>query len=337
VRPNAGLVTRRTSGYVDGLMSGATWGVVAVLLPGPGQLPGASLLATSVAVAALFDAAAAFFLLVRSGAAGSLGAVVRLLASRRVLAVGVCSILGGPLFMGGYIAAVILAGPADALTATATYPVIGAILARVLLRQRLHRVAWLGVTVTAAGAALITVDASGSEDGVNVLVGVAVALGAAAAVAMEGIVATRAMVGLDTNVVMAVRELLSAILFGVVLLVVPSGIATAGALVTDTRLIVPIVCGGVIGGYSYAIWYRSIRTIGVARAMALNISYAVWGALFAWSVRDASATLMAATGCVVVTVGAVLTILSGRPPTTDAPSTSVDPLPAPAAAPGLAT
>ena len=153
-------------------------------------------------------------LLLRSAVAGSLVGVVRLLASRRVLAVGVCSVLGGPLFMGGYIAAVILAGPSDALTATATYPVIGAILARVLLRQRLHRVAWLGVTVTAAGAALITVDASGSDDSVKVLVGIGVALAAAAAVALEGIVATRAMVGLDTNTVMAVRELLSAIMFG---------------------------------------------------------------------------------------------------------------------------
>jgi drug/metabolite transporter (DMT)-like permease len=337
VRPNSGLVTRRTSGYVDGLVSGATWGAVAVLLPGPGQLPDASLPATSVAVAALFDTAAAVFLLFRSAVAGSLVGVMRLLASRRVLAVGVCSVLGGPLFMGGYIAAVILAGPSDALTATATYPVIGAILARVLLRQRLHRVAWLGVTVTAAGAALITADASGSDDSVNVLVGVGVALAAAAAVALEGIVATRAMVGLDTNTVMAVRELLSAIMFGVVLLVVPTGIATAGMVVTDTRLIVPVVCAGVIGGYSYAIWYRSIRTIGVARAMALNISYALWGAFLAWSVRDAPPTLLAVTGCAVVTSGAVLTILSGRFGPADAPATSVDPPPAAAAAPGLAT
>jgi drug/metabolite transporter (DMT)-like permease len=320
VRPNSGLVTRRTSGYVDGLVSGATWGAVAVLLPGPGQLPDASLPATSVAVAALFDTAAAVFLLFRSAVAGSLVGVMRLLASRRVLAVGVCSVLGGPLFMGGYIAAVILAGPSDALTATATYPVIGAILARVLLRQRLHRVAWLGVTVTAAGAALITADASGSDDSVNVLVGVGVALAAAAAVALEGIVATRAMVGLDTNTVMAVRELLSAIMFGVVLLVVPT-----------------VVCAGVIGGYSYAIWYRSIRTIGVARAMALNISYALWGAFLAWSVRDAPPTLLAVTGCAVVTSGAVLTILSGRFGPADAPATSVDPPPAAAAAPGLAT
>src|SRR3954471_19349081 len=179
----------RTSGYIDGLLSGATWGVVAVLLPGPERLAGASLPATATAVAALFDAAAAVFLLARSAVAGSLADVVRVLGSRRALAVGACSLLGGPLFMGGYIAAVILAGPSDALTATATYPVIGAILARLFLRQRLHRVAWLGVTVTAAGAALITVDAGGSDDSVNVLVGVGVALTAAAAVASEGIVA----------------------------------------------------------------------------------------------------------------------------------------------------
>ena len=35
--------------------------------------------------------------------------------------------------MGGYIAAVILAGPSVALTATATYPVLGAVLALVAM------------------------------------------------------------------------------------------------------------------------------------------------------------------------------------------------------------
>jgi drug/metabolite transporter (DMT)-like permease len=309
----------RTSGYVDGLLSGATWGVVAILLPGSAALSGASLPAMTVAVAALFDTAAAFFLLVRAGVAGSLVDIVRVLASRRALAVAVCSVLGGPLFMGGYIAAVILAGPSDALTATATYPVIGAVLARFLLGQRLDRVGWLGVTITAVGAALIAVDASGSDNGVHVLVGVGVALAAAAAVALEGVVATRAMVGLDPNTVMAVRQVLSAVMFGVILLAVPDGITTLRGVLADTGLLVPVVCAGMIGGYSYAIWYRSIRKIGVARAMALNISYAAWGAVFAWVLRDASLTTAAAVGCAAVTAGAVLTILSGRPdPTCEA-------------------
>ena len=323
----------RKSGYVDGLVSGATWGVVAVLLPGADQLSGASLLAMSVAVAAICDSAAALFLLVRSGVAGSLADVARVLTSRRVLAIGACSVLGGPLFMGGYIAAVILAVPSDALTATATYPVIGAILARFLLRQQLDRIGWLGVIVTVVGATLIAVDASGSDNSVRVLVGVGVALAAAAAVALEGIVATRAMVGLDTNTVMAVQKVLSAVMFGLVLLVIPGGIATTGGVMANTGLIVPIVCAGMIAGYSYVAWYRSIRKIGVARAMALNISYAMWGAVLAWGLRHAPLTLLALTGCAVVTAGAVVTILSGRDESTCAPSTSAGPLPASAAAP----
>ena len=131
----------RWSGHADGLLSGATWGVVAILLPTAGQLPSASLPATSVAVAAIFDAAAVVFLLTRSGIAD----VVKVLASRRALAVGLCACSEARCSWAGTSRRCMLAGPADALTATATYPVLGAILARLLLRQRLDRVGWLGV------------------------------------------------------------------------------------------------------------------------------------------------------------------------------------------------
>lgn len=67
---------------------------------------------------------------------------------------------------------------------------------------------------------------------------------AATAVAVEGIVATWVMVGLDANTVMAVRQLLSAVMFGLVLLVVPSGIATARTVMASAELIAPIVCAG---------------------------------------------------------------------------------------------
>jgi len=131
---------------------------------------------------------------------------------------------------------------------------------------------------------------------------------------------------------MAVQKLLSAIMFGLVLLVIPGGIATVGSVMAIAGLIVPIACAGVIAAYSYVVWYRSIREIGVARAMALNISYAMWGAVLAWILHDAPLTLLALAGCAVVTAGAVLTILSGRGESTRATSTSADPLPASAAA-----
>ena len=67
------------------------------------------------------------------------------------------------------------------------------------------------------------------------------------------------MIGLDTNIVMTVQKSLSAIMFGLVLLVIPRGIATVSSVMAIAGLIVPIVCAGVIAAYSYVVWYRSIR------------------------------------------------------------------------------
>jgi drug/metabolite transporter (DMT)-like permease len=230
--------------------------------------------------------------------------------------------------MGGYVAAVMLAGPSYALTATATYPVFGALLAQRLLRQRLNRTAWLGVTATGLGAALTAFDASSSADSTRTLVGIAIALAAAAALALEGIVATHAMANVDADTATAVRGLFSAMLFAVVLLAVPSGVSTATTVVLTRDLCLPIIVAGFIGGYSYALWYHSIRKIGVAKAMALNITYAMWGTFFAWTFQHARASLLAVTGCVVVTIGATLTIMSAnaqREDTRNEPQESLGP------------
>jgi len=92
-------------------------------------------------------------------------------------------------------------------------------------------------------------------------------------------------------------------------------------VVADPGLVLPVVGAGMVGAWSYVLWYRSIRTIGVARASALNISYAMWGALFAWGVYRTPMALLAIGGCVLVTAGAVATILSGgHEPAGDGPT-----------------
>lgn len=68
---------------------------------------------------------------------------------------------------------------------------------------------------------------------------------------------------------------------------------------------------GFIGGYSWAIWYRAVRKIGVAKAMALNITYAMWGILLAWLFTHTATSPLVVTGCVVVSVGAAMVIMSG--------------------------
>ncbi len=303
---------RPTSGYVDGMISGATWGLAAVLLAGLSfRTPGHSLLAMLLVIAAVFDAAGALFLLVRSGVTGALPNVLRLLTSRTALTVGMCGLLGGPLFMGTYVAALILAGPSDALTVSATYPVIGALLAQRLLRQRLSRLAWLGVGAACFGAALTAFDASSTTDSARTLAGLALALAAALGQALEGIVATRAMATTDSDSVAAVRELFSATLLAAAALAVPGSLSAFTKVALTRDLYLPIIVAGVIGGISYTVWYHAMRKIGVARAMALNITYAMWGIIFAFALQQARVSLLAVTGCVIVSVGTALTIMSG--------------------------
>ena len=197
------------------------------------------------------------------------------------------------------------------MTLTATYPVIGAVLADRMLRQRLTGVGWLAVVGTTLGAALTAFGASSTESGVGTLVGLAIALMGAAAVALEGILAYKVMVTADPDAVLVLRQVFSAVLLAIAVLAVPDGITTMWALrMSDVGLL--ILIAGAIGGYSYATWYRAIRKIGVAEAMTLNITYAMWGILLAWMIQQASASPSAVAGCIVVVAGAGLTILSGR-------------------------
>ena len=124
---------------------------------------GYPIVATTLVVAAAHDCAAALFLLGWADIKGGLRGIARLVAPREAGAVIAGSLLGGPVFMGSYVASMILAGPSYALTLTATYPVIGAVLADRMLRQRLTGVGWLAVVGTALGAALTAFDASSSE------------------------------------------------------------------------------------------------------------------------------------------------------------------------------
>jgi drug/metabolite transporter (DMT)-like permease len=305
-------IAARVSGYADGVVSGATWGLVAVLLatvsPAMGGFP---LVATALVVAAAHDCAAALFLLGWSGIKGGLRVIGRLAVSRDAAAVLICSLLGGPVFMGCYVASMILAGPSYALTLTATYPVIGAVLADRLLRQRLTRVGWLAVVGTTVGAALTAFDASSSETSLRMLIGLALALTGAAGVAVEGILAYKVMITADPDAVLVLRQIFSAVLLAIAVVAVPDGFATTTVLtVPDVGLI--ILVAGAIGGCSYATWYRAIRKIGVAKAMTLNITYAMWGILLTWMLQQASASPLAVVGCVVVVTGAGLTLLSGR-------------------------
>src|SRR5919198_1749022 len=120
------------------------------------------------------------------------------------------------------------------------------------------------------------------------------------------------MADVDADTTMAVRELFSALMFAVAVALVPAGVTTTLTVAHTHDVYLPIVVAGLIGGYPLAIWYRSVRKIGLAKAMALNITYAMWGVLFAAALHRATPGMLAVAGSAIVTIGATTTIMADR-------------------------
>jgi drug/metabolite transporter (DMT)-like permease len=69
---------------------------------------------------------------------------------------------------------------------------------------------------------------------------------------------------------------------------------------------------GFLGGFSYVYWYRALNMTGVARAMALNVTYALWGVLFGFLFTEVSITGYLVAGAASIAIGAILVSANPR-------------------------
>ncbi|WP_442886190.1 EamA family transporter [Desulfovibrio sp. 1188_IL3213] len=67
---------------------------------------------------------------------------------------------------------------------------------------------------------------------------------------------------------------------------------------------------GWLGCLSYRCWYMAMNMIGVSRAMALNITYALWGILFSVFFMHAPVTARLLAGAGLVFCGVIFVIRS---------------------------
>jgi drug/metabolite transporter (DMT)-like permease len=67
-----------------------------------------------------------------------------------------------------------------------------------------------------------------------------------------------------------------------------------------------------LGGFSYVYWYRALNMTGVARAMALNVTYALWGVLFGAFFTPLEPTVYLYLGAGAIAVGAILVSANPR-------------------------
>lgn len=295
-----------------GLLSGILWGLDTVILGiGMTMAPyvgsAEAMAFASIVGSFLHDAFCAIWLLVYMGARHRLGDTLAALRTRSGKVVMLGALLGGPIGMTGYVIAIANLGAAYTAIISAFYPAFGAVLAFLLLKEKMGRGQIVALFVALFGVMAMGLFSAGDSQIVNAPIGL---LGAALTVVGWGSEAVLCAWGMrddnvDDETALHIRETTSALVYGIAVLPLFGawGFASKAAPSAATSF---IALAGLAGVASYLFYYRGISAIGAAKAMALNISYSAWAVMFGLLLLGTMPTPATVVCCVAIVAGTVL-------------------------------
>ena len=296
---------------ITGLSAGVLWALDTVILgvalsmtpfASAGQ---AAALAPFVSTF-LHDACSSLWMLLYMGVRQQWRQTSRVLKTRSGRFILLGALLGGPVGMTGYIYAINSIGPVYTAVISSTFPAVGALLSWVFLKERMKplQIAGLAVSVLGVMALGYVPDAARPE---HAVFGFACALLCCFGWAAEAVICAWGMRDPDVSNEQALqlRQLASALVYGTVLLNVFHGWGLTATALTTTAF--PVVAlSALLGTASYLFYYKAIKTIGAAKAMALNISYSSWSILFSMLLLGTLPDLKSAVCAVAILGGSVL-------------------------------
>lgn len=307
-------ISHSKRGILWGVLSGATWGLDGVILGIALSIApftnGASLFAAPLVGAALHDGFAGLWLLLCNIVTGKWREYVRTLATKPGLMVCLAALFGGPIAMSGYLLGISMAGPTYALPITAMYPVVGAFLAMIFLKEKVTLRVWMGLILCIAGA--ITVGYTPPEgSSPNFHLGIFLSLLATFGWATEGVISTFGMDMVDPDIAIGIRESTSCVVYLIAVLPFVGGFIIFREAFTSQALIY-IIIAALSGALSYLAWYRALNMAGVGRGMALNITYCLWAIVFGWLITKTPVTLPLAIGACLIFLGTLIAVTNVR-------------------------
>lgn len=191
---------------------------------------------------------------------------------------------------------------------SAMYPVIGAIMAQIFLNEKITARAWLGILFCVAGSVVLSYTAPEASVKPYFYLGVGISLLAAFGWGIEGVIATFGMDMVDSSVAITIRQATSCITTSLFILPFVSGLPLLAETFAAPQVLWIIALAGIAGGFSLLFWYRAYSMCGVGRTMSLNVTYVLWGVVFAFWLTDAQITRTLVVGACMITFGAVLVV-----------------------------
>lgn len=268
-----------------GIMAGVLWGIntivlgIALAMTPFTSTEQAIFLAPFVSTF-LHDFFSAIWMVIYMGIRKQCRQVIRALRTKSGRFIMLGALLGGPIGMSGYVAAIKYIGPSYTAIISAMFPAVGAFFSYLFLREKLLVRQIIGMAVSILGVILLGY-APNEVTGSNDIRGFACALLCCVGWAAEAVICAYGMK--DTHIsdehALIIRQMTSAIFYAVIILPLLNGwrIVTKIILTQATEI---IVLGALFGTASYLCYYRAISRIGATKAMVLNITYSAWAIVF---------------------------------------------------------
>ncbi len=313
------------TGWTAGFFSGITWGIdtvlIAVVLMMSPFISDPLLVVGGVFVCSLVhDAFGALWMSIVTGIRKEWKQVFNAMRTTEGCGVAIGALFGGPMAMTCYILALATGGTLTTVGVTACYPLLGTLMAAVMLREKVSIRAWMGITVCVLGIFYLgyshdTVSRTDTVGGV-LLAGIA-----AFGWATEAVFVRKGLTheNINPRTALMIRETVSTLAYLIIIPLIFGDLVSLPKAVASVAEYWPawlLLAGtAIIGMFSFFLWYKSIEIIGASRALCLNVTYLFWAVLIEALFLDKPLSLSSGIGGLLILIGvAFATIKYPLPP-----------------------
>lgn len=222
---------------------------------------------------------------------GKMGDFARSLNSRPGRNLVIASLVGGPISTSAFVIGLQMAG-SIVVPITALCPAIGAILGRVLYKQKLSPRMIFGICLCLLAAFLIGLTAVEPDAPPQMLLGILIASVAAFGWGFEGCIAGYGTAVVDYEIGILIRQVVSG-LSGLIILTplfamiggdVGLSFTLFAQAVTSAEAMPWFLVSSFFCLFAFSLWYKGNAMCGTALGMACNGAFAFWGPFFTWIV-----------------------------------------------------
>ena len=264
-------------GIIAGLLSGLLWGITGILYANLNELyPVTTVISVILFLlfmveftCGLFVGLSIFALYKRT--------FTQSLNKKYVLLSMLLGLIGGPIGMLCYLQAISLIGVGYAAPISSIYPVFGAILSFIFLKEKMAKIAILGGIITLASTFMLSLDIQNAQFS---LLGISLALICALSWGSEIVLSSYVMkLSATTNAAKFTyffRQFGAALGYFFLLLCIQADIQNIFTYFTHIKFDFFILAIVLSSMFSYILYYFAIDKLKPIKAMMLNITYGVW-------------------------------------------------------------